>query len=264
MNNQFPITRPATRQHGYILPLVLVFLVILMFNSASFFYRTADSTKLSGSSRDYDQALLLAESGANYVMGRFSNTTTTTATIAPCAAARMVGDINCDGSIDGAQAKPASFNPTLPLTLGYEFFLTTGSNAITQNAPGILQLVADGEARNTGTVATQAISTGTTRLRVNDLFVSASIRPLLYTQSSTGLAYSANTWSAESSAEKVAVWIEVTKNPDATKANWFDIYLCSAAQIGNGKAYLQRFMGSYTDLFGAAAIAPISESANHG
>lgn len=249
-----------SRQNGYIIPFVLVLLIALLVGSASFFYRSSNSTSLSGASRDYDQARLLAESGANYVLGRFTNISTTTYTLT-CPAASMVGDLNCDGSLDNGQAKPPTFNPALPLGLGYQFFMTSGAG-ITENAAGILQLVADGEARGTGVaLSNQTISTATAYLRVNNLFVSNSIRPLLFTQSQTGLAPSTNTWNAETSPEKVAVWIEVTRNPD--QPSWFDLHLSSAAQVGNAKAYLQRYMGSYTDLLGNTVIAPLSESANH-
>lgn len=248
------------KQDGYILPFVLILLIALLVGSASFFYRSSNSTNLSGASRDYDQARLLAESGANYVLGRFTNISTTTYTLT-CPAASMVGDLNCDGSLDNGQAKPASLNPTLPLALGYQFFMTSGTG-ITQNAANSLQIVADGEARGTGAaLSNQSISTATTYLRVNDLFVSSSIRPRLFTQSQAGLAPSPNTWNAETSPEKVAVWLEVTRNPE--NPNWFDLYINSAAQVGNAKAYLQRYMGSYTDLLGNAVIAPLSESANH-
>lgn len=256
-------------QQGYILPFVLVLLVALMVGSMGFFSRANDSTQLSGASRDYDQAMLLAESGANWVLGRFTNSSTLTYTGIGCAAASMPGDLNCDNTLDNSQGRPGNFTPTLPLPLGYEFYLkdAAGTTTLSNNkAPGTLQMVANGEARNSGggLGGVQAVLSTTTNLRVNDMFVSASIRPVLLVQSATGLAKSANTWNAESAPEKVAVWLEVSRNPNPSYAGWFDLYLCSAAKVGNAKGYLQRYIGSYTDLLGNAVIAPLSESANHG
>lgn len=257
-------------QQGYILPFVLVLLVALMVGSMSFFNRANDSTQLSGASRDYDQAMLLAESGANRVLGRFTNGSTLSYASIGCAAASMPGDLNCDNTLDNSQGRPSNFTPTLPLALGYEFYLkdASGSTTLSNNkAPGTVQMVANGEARNSTPVAlggVQTVLSTTTNLRVNDLFVSASIHPILLVQSATGLATSTNTWNAETAPEKVAVWLEVSRNPNPSYAGWFDLYLCSAAKVGNAKGYLQRYIGSYTDLLGNAVIAPISESANHG
>lgn len=259
---------PRKTSKGYILPFVLILLVALMVGSMSFFNRATDSTQLSMASRDYDQAMLLAESGANWVLGRFTNGSTTTYTGIGCAAASMPGDLNCDNTLDNGQGRPGSFTPTLPLALGYEFYLVDAAGSALSNnkAPGILQMVANGEARNSGggLGGVQTVLSTTANLRVNDLFVSASLRPILLVQSATGLAGSTATWNAETAPEKVAVWLEVSRNPNPAYAGWFDLYLCSAAKVGNAKGYLQRYIGSYTDLLGNTVIAPISESANHG
>ncbi|HEX5337541.1 MAG TPA: hypothetical protein VFW53_03815 [Gallionella sp.] len=261
-------------QRGYILPFVLVLLVMLMVGSVSFFNRSTHATQLSGATRDYDQARLLAESGMNLVLGRITNfsaasaVVSTGAAVIPCiaaASAPAVNDLNCNDTPDANEAKPASFTPTLPLPVGYEFFLTNAAGAgITESAPGILQRVANGEARNSPTALTdQSVLTGINNLRVNDLFISTTLRPLLLTQSQNGLSFSSKTWDKETSAEKAAVWLEVSRDPDPAHANWFSLYLSSAAQVGNTKAYVQRFIGAYTDQLGARVIAPLSEAANH-
>ena len=103
----------------------------------------------------------------------------------------------------------------------------------------------------------------TSILRINDLFISASLRPLLLTQSQNGLVFSNNTWDAEQSPEKAAVWLEVSRDPDPAHASWYSLYLCSAAQVSNAKSYIQRFIGAYTDQLGARVIAPLSEASNH-
>ena len=270
---QSPIRTPHL-QTGYILPFVLVLLVMLMVSSASFFYRSTQGTQLSGAARDYDQARLLAESSMNLILGRITNfsatsaVANTSAAVIPCiaaASAPAVNDLNCNGTADVNEAKPSSFTPALPLPVGYEFFLSNAAGAgITETSPGILQRVANGEARNSGTVLTnQSVLGNANTLRVNDLFISSQLRPLLLTQSKSGLTFSSNTWDKESSAEKSAVWLEVSRDADPAHASWYSLYLCSSAQVGNAKAYLQRFIGAYTDQLGARVIAPISEASNH-
>lgn len=260
-------------QSGYILPFVLVLLMLLMVGSASFFYRSAQGTQLSGATRDYDQARLLAESSMNLVLGRITNfsgasVVGTGAAVIPCiaaASAPAVNDLNCNSAPDANEAKPASFTPTLPLSLGYEYFLSNAPGAgITETAPGILQRVANGEAHNAGNPpGSQSVLTSINTLRINDLFISASLRPLLLTQGSNGLVFSSSTWDREPASEKSAVWLEVSRDPDPGHASWFSLYLCSAAQVGNAKSYIQRYVGAYTDQLGARVIAPLSEASNH-
>ncbi|HLY96315.1 MAG TPA: hypothetical protein VKO66_03800 [Sideroxyarcus sp.] len=261
-------------QAGYILPFVLILLVMLMAGSASFFYRSAQGTQLSGAVRDYDQARLLAESSLNLVLGRITNfsatapVVSTSAAVIPCiaaASAPAVNDLNCNGVPDANEAKPASFTPTLPLAVGYEYFLTNAAGAgITETSAGILQRVANGEARNSGNaLADQSVSTKISALRVNDLFINAKLRPLLLTQSRNGLVFSSNSWDKEPAAEKAAVWLEVSRDPDPAHASWYSLYLCSAAQVSNAKSYIQRYIGAYTDQLGAQVIAPLSEASNH-
>ncbi len=269
-----PPARVPRAQAGYILPFVLVMLIMLMVGSASFFYRSAQGTQLSGATRDYDQARLLAESSMNLVLGRITNFSATSAVIGtsaavvPCiaaASAPAVNDLNCNGAADANEAKPASFTPALPLPVGYEFFLTNAAGAgITESAPGILQRVANGEARNSSNaLADQAVPTNVNALRMNDLFINASLRPLLLTQSQNGLTFSNSTWDKEPAAEKAAVWLEVSRDPDPAHSTWFSLYLCSAAQVSNAKSYIQRFIGAYTDQLGAQVVAPLSEASNH-
>lgn len=259
---------------GYILVFVLVLMAALMVGSMSFFARANSSTQLSGATRDYDQALLLTESSMNLVLGRITNfsaasaVVSTSAAVIPCiaaASAPAVNDLNCNGAPDVNEAKPASFTPTLPLPVGYEYFLTNAAGAgITETSPGILQRVANGEARNSSNApADQSVLTNINALRINDLFISAGLRPLLLTQNQNGLVFSGKTWANEPAAEKAAVWLEVSRDPDPGHASWYSLYLCSAAQVGNAKAYVQRFVGAYTDQLGARVIAPLSEASNH-
>ncbi len=261
-------------QPGYILPFVLMLLVMVMVGSAGFFYRSAQGTQLSGATRDYDQARLLAESSMNVVLGRIINFSTalpvvsTSAAVIPCIAAAgapAVNDLNCNGIADVNEAKPASFTPALPLAVGYEFFLTNAAGAgITEKSPGTLQRVANGEALNQPfALADQSVLTNVNALRIDDLFVSANVRPLLLTQDKNGLAFSSNTWNKEPAAEKAAVWLEISQDPDPAHSTWYNLYICSAAQVINAKAYIQRFIGAYTDQLGAQVVAPLSEASNH-
>ena len=252
------------KQKGYILPLVLILLTAMIAGSAAFFGRANDSASMSALQRDHDLAVTLAESGANRVLGLYYNDDATPRAVASCGVSTMIGDMNCDTLHDNPQSKPDSLNPTLPLPLAYEFFLTS-SNGLTESAPGILQMIANGEARNVSTpAANQSISTTTTRMKVSDLFVSASVSPLLFTNGSGGLVRSSNSWSAETSEEKVAVFLEATRNPDPLKSTWIDLYINSVARVGTSRAYVLRYIGSFTDTWAGAIPAPISESATHG
>lgn len=272
-NRHIPPTCAPHPQTGFILPLVLIFLIMLMIGSASFFYRSTQGAQLSGATRDYDQARLLAESSMNLVLGRIINFSAasavvgTGASVIPCTAATppAVNDLNCNGTADANEAKPSSFTPALPLPVGYEFFLSNAAGTgITEANPGTLQRVANGEARNSGNaVASQSVPASITALHINDLFVSASVRPLLLTQGRNGLAFSSQTWSKEPAVEKAAVWLEISRDPDPAHSTWYNLYICSAAQVLNAKAYVQRFVGAYTDQLGAQVIAPLSEASNH-
>lgn len=266
--------RTSHTQTGYVLPFVLVLLVMLMIGSAGFFFRSTGATQLSGATRDYDQARLLAESSMNLVLGRITNFSAisavagTSAAVIPCiapASAPAVNDLNCSGVADVNEAKPASFAPALPLPVGYEYFLSNAPGAgITEVGAGILQRVANGEARATSSaLAGQSVPTTVGALRINDLFVNAGTRPLLLTQSRNGLTFSHNTWDQEPAPEKAAVWLEISRDPDPAHSTWYSLYLCSAAQVISAKSYIQRYVGAYTDQLGAQVIAPLSEASNH-
>ncbi len=237
------------RQNGFVLPFALVLLVVLIMLSAGFFNRSADSAVFSGTTRDSGQAMLLAESTLNRLIGQFSN-------------GRDVDGQNGADASDAKALMTALASPPSPINVKYIFYRTGGAG-IDQNGPDILQRVANGEARNSGSaLASQAVSNGTGRLKINNLFVSNVMSPLLFVHGSNGLgASAAASWDAETAAEKVAVWIEVTRNPLHT--GWLDVYVQSAAQVGGAKAYVQRFIGSYKDTLGNW-VPPMGEAANSG
>lgn len=273
---------------GFVLLFVLILLIGLMITSAGFFYRANDDTKLSGTERDYDQALLLAEAGGNLVAGRFFNACDPTVaggvdcnpnafTLVGCPNPTQVGDMDCDGRFDNPQGRPSSAiatipNPTdYPVALGYEFFLHNPASAnagITESAPGILQRIADGEARNSGAnITSRQVLTTQGNLRVQDLFTTnlapggtapQYVRPLLFVQNANGLTRSTLKWQNENAQEKVAVWLEITRNPNPNNTEFTDLYLCSVAKVGNAKSYLMRYIGSYTNL--AIGLPAIGEA----
>lgn len=236
------------RQAGFILPFALVLLVLLIMLSAGFFNRSADSALFSGSARDSSQAMLLAESALNRLYGQFAN-------------GKNVDGLNGVDKDDIKDLPVAMATPPSPLNVKYLFYRTGGAG-IDQTGPDLLQRVANGEARNTGaTLTTQGLANGTTMLKTNNLFVSSAMRPMLYVRDSTGLsASSATSWDAETGAEKVAVWIELTRN--ATHSGWLDVYVQAVAQVGAAKAYVQRYIGAYTDNLGGAPV--LGEGGNHG
>lgn len=236
-------------QDGFVLPFALVLLVVLIMLSAGFFNRSADSAVFSASTRDSGQAMLLAESALNRIYGQFANGR----------------DVDGQGNADATDAKSIMTvisAPPATLSVKYIFYRTSGT-AIDQYQPDILQRVANGEARNSGaSLTSQAVANGTGRLRVNDLFVSNVMRPMLYVRDNSGLSASAAaSWDAEIATEKVAAWIEVTRN--ASHSGWLDVYVQAAAQVGGAKAYTQRFIGSFTDTLGGW-LPPLGEAANHG
>lgn len=235
-----PAGNTPRQEVGAILFLVLILMVVLMISSAGFFGRASDSSNISGFSRDASQASLLAESGLNRVLGSFNNKTSAT-----------IGDVDGNSILDRSGINAALLGntltaPALPLILPvrYWFYRSSGT-AIDQTAPSLLQLVASGEATNAAAAVASAlinqkVDTAVTALRVNDLFDGALVRPVLFTQTSSGLTLSAAAWNAEPSTERVAVWMELTQNP--AKNTCVDFFISAAAQVAQSRSYVQRFV----------------------
>lgn len=234
-----PAGNTPRQEVGAILFLVLILMVVLMISSAGFFGRASDSSNISGFSRDASQASLLAESGLNRVLGSFNNKTSLT-----------IGDVDGNSILDRSGINAALLGntltaPALPLILParYWFYRSSGT-AIDQTAPSLLQLVASGEATNADAASASAlinqkVDTAVTALRVNDLFDGA-VKPVLFTQTSSGLTLSAAAWNAEPGTEKVAVWMELTQNP--AQNTCVDFFISAAAQVAQSKSYVQRFV----------------------
>lgn len=260
---------PVHAQHGYILPFVLILLIILMFSSAAFFNRSTTSAEISGQQRDTTQALQLAESVVNRFTGRFTSGWDT-------ATRSNINDINGDGSLspDFKQIKdliPGITNAPSGALPFYMYYVAQG--AVTANSPvavnttsTILQAVADGESSalpSDLTINGQQVSSTTSTIKMNELFVDAARHPLLFVVDASGVpvASTAADWNAESAASgKAAVWVELVADTANQK---MDIYAEAMAQVGSSKAYLQRRLGhqNYNNTLGSL-VAPLSESGN--
>jgi len=243
------IQLPPSRERGYILLLVAVFMLVLMGSSAQFFSRVTENTRMSGSMRDNNEAALLAESALNHLMGQFVNTL----------------DANANGVADQSDAGAIQLNmpdPTAVL-MPYMYYVSAGT-ALDQTAPSLLQKVADGEASNAAAAAlvVPRVSNAAQTMRVNNLFISASIKPMLYTLNNNGLLINsvAANWNAEAGASKAAAWIEVTQDP--VQADAVDLYVQSVAQAGNAHTYLQRYIGTYFSSVTIGSISVLAEASN--
>ncbi len=240
---------PAGRESGYILLMVAVFILILLGGSTQFFTRATESTRISGGVRDNTEARLLAESALNHLMGRFVNTL----------------DANGNGTPDKTDAGFIQLNMAdpRPFLMPYMFYASAGT-AIDQTGPSLLQKVANGEARNVANVplVDPRVGQGTARLRVDDLFIGAGVRPMLYTLDANGMLVgsAAASWSAETNPRKAAAWIETTRNPD--QADAVDIYVQAVARAGNAHCYLQRYVGTYFASVTIGSISVLAEASN--
>ena len=229
-----------TKQSGYILLYVTILLIALVFASNKFLERTMISMKNSGENRDSAESLLLAESAMNLVYGQFI----------------FDGDIDGNSPVDNRVA--IDFNRASPsIELHYIYYVSDGSG-INSQIPMILQWVADGEAIAQGEgIDGQMISPSTKKLIIADLFNSDSF-PLLYTTNETGNLVKQNrtSWENLINTKKTAVWMELVGNPADDGAA--QLYVQAAAQVGNAKSYVQRYVGAYEQTSGVL-ISPLNQ-----
>jgi len=247
----------GNKQQGAVLVLTVIFLFIMLGSSLHFFGQIVDDVKISGASRDSDESLLLAESTMELMRGRFINNLDTDQTI-------NVVSCNVGGvSLDKCEASEIGKNiddPSAQL-LPYMYYVSSAT-AIDQTQPTILQSIANGEATNEtpSAMAEQKVSSATTKLRVNDLF-GAGFNPRLFAVNTDGLLEDSAIadWDTETSIQKAAAWIEVILNPANSSA--VDLYVQAVSQVGNGRSYLQRYVGTYfiSDTIGEL-VSPLSES----
>ncbi len=245
-------------QNGSTLIIVMVMLVIMIGTSIHFFTQSTDSTKISGASRDSTQSLLLTESAMELLRGQFINKLDTNA---------VISNTDCDVggiSLDKCEASVLLKNISTPenFLMPYMFYVSNAS-AIDQTTPSLLQTIANSEGGFVSSslpLNSRKISSAITELRINDLF-NAGFKPMLFTVNVNGLLVpsAAANWDAETAAQKAAAWIEVILNPDDPAA--LDLYVQAVSQVGNGRSFIQRYIGSYfsNDTLGGF-ISPLSES----
>ena len=231
------------KQSGFSLLLVMVLIIILGLGSAMFVSRSGDDMSAGASRRDSELSQGLAEAGASLVLARFISEDD------------AVADIDGDGAVDrlAGYADLASAPSVMPLA--YAFYPESG------NTVSPVQRIATGESSGASSALISAVvPAASTQIGINDLFVSGTLKPLLFSQGEGGLAASAETWAGELAANKVAVWFEYELN--AGHAQWADVYVAAMGQVGRAKSYVRRYVGSYTDQLGGM-ISPITESAMH-
>lgn len=224
--------------------MVMIVTMILGLGSVMFINRSSDDMDIGASRRDSGLAQGLAETAATLVGVRFKSDDI------------AISDIDGDGVMDRALGYADLTLAPAILPLPYAFYTEAG------NSTPPIQRVATGEASNAhAAIATQTITAASTEFSVNDLFISNTIHPILYRQTENGLTLSANDWTGETAKNKVAVWLEYELNP--IEVAWLDIYVAASAQNGRAKAYVRKFIGSYTDEIGGM-VPPLSESGLHG
>jgi len=157
-------------QSGFSLILVMVVILLLSLGTTMFISRSSDEMVAGASRRNSELATGLAESSANLLLTRFISQDVTTA------------DMNGDGLEDRVEGFADLSTLPLNLPLLYAFYSATG------NDTSPIQRVATGESTGTSmAIASQSVPSGTNEMMVNDLFISADVKPYLYTQTSNGL-----------------------------------------------------------------------------
>jgi len=231
------------RESGFSLILVMVVIIILSLGATMFMGRSGDDMSAGASRRDSDLSQGLAEAAASLLLSRFISEDV------------AIADIDGDDIADRLAGYADLAAAPSVLALGYSFYPESGDTT----SP--IQRIATGESTGaTSPLASSVVPAASSQISVNDLFVSETIRPLLFTQGATGFSTSNQTWSAEQSPNKAAVWFEYELNAEHEK--WADVYVASMGQVGRAKSYVRRYVGSYTDQLGGM-ISPITESAMH-
>lgn len=232
----------SRQQKGYSLLAVVVLLSLFAVIALQFLDRTTKSIQISGYARDSAESLVLAEAAMNTLYGSF------------------VYDADLDGAngpdnLTTVNTKPGQIEISLP----YMYFVNGGAG-VDQTAPSLLQRIADGEAAAQGG-AVNNHGTSAARLRIDNLFQAGNAgAPIMFVHAPdepAKLKRVTTTWSATNATRKAAAWLELTKNPllDGT----YGIYVQAAAQVGDAKAYVQRFAGTMTDTLGRR-VGALNES----
>jgi len=230
--------RIRAAQNAYILILSILLLLVMLIGTLNFLEQSADSIQISGYNRDSSESLLLAESAMNMLYGQF----------------RYKKDIDNDqnnnfqGTPDLDQTPDTNELDTLPLR--YSYFVT-GGNGIDQALPSLLQRIANGEARNSGSAGNNhSFTVDQNELLVENLYTNSASPIIFVLNNENNLVLSNQTWNElESTNTKfAAAWLEFVRNPalDGT----IQIYVQSVSKVGNSKSYVQRYVWHYSDTLG--------------
>jgi len=223
------------QQSGYILIVSVILLGAMLIATLQYFEQSKSSFQTSGYSRNSAEALLLAESAANMLYGQY-----------------IYGDDHLKGFDED------NLN-NLPLP--YMYYRSNNTNqdtpdTIDESQPGILQLIANGEARSSSrtTVNTgkHKIPGSAENLVITELFSNVDntlVKPIIYEIDNDGklTISTSNSWTSVTAEKKAVAWLELVKNP---ATNTIKIYVQAVAQIGNSKNYVQRFVGVFKNNLG--------------
>jgi len=225
-----------TRQDAYILLLSIILLLALLMASLNFFEQSADSLQISGYNRDSSESLLFAESAMNMLYGQF------------------VFNANLDGDTEIDNNEKLNVDNPESLPLPYSYFITAG-NGIDQALPSLLQRIANGEARNSGSASNNnSFNTNQNELLIDNLFTASGAKPILFkfdAQNKLDIEANSNeNWSNFSSGKlkSAAAWLELVRNPELPGT--IQVYVQSVAKVGSSKSYVQRLIGTYPNTLG--------------
>ena len=240
-----PVPNAPKSQHGYVLILTIVLLLALSMISIKFFSGALNNSKIAGYNRDAEESFQLAESTLNLFYGGF------------------IYDADFDLTPGADNQGVIDLDNTLPLPSPYMFFVSANGK-VEKTVPSILQRIADGEARASGSDVTGAqVSPTTDTLLITDLF-SNDIHPLLFIPVTTGLQkQSTGHWNDfPVNKGKSAAWIEITR--DTFQPNRLYLFAQVVAQVGKSKSYVQRYIGEYSDVLGNNIWALTEANPNPG
>lgn len=235
-------------ERGYILLMAALFMAILAAGASTLLRQVDRDAAVSGAVRDQRLALAIAEAALNKLWGDFANQL----------------DSDGDGTLDRDETAALFQNQAnpAPFLMPYMFVVSAGGG-IDQTEPGLLQRVADGEARasSAGGPISGIIAAGVTESSLDSLFETGR-GPVLYTVGGDGIlrASASPTWTGEPATLKGAAWIEVIKS--TTNPGGIDLVAESAGQAGAAKAYVQRTIASYVFNSSIGILPLIGEASN--
>lgn len=220
----------------------ILLVLVMLIGTLNFLEQSTESIQISGYNRDSSESLLLAESAMNMLYGKF----------------RYKQDIDNDGSNTPDLDQTPILTDLDSLPLSYSYFVT-GGTGIDQALPSLLQRVANGEARNTGSAGNNhSFSVDQNEILVENLYTN-SARPIIFVlNNENNLVPSNQTWNElkSSNTKFAAAWLEFVNNPALEGA--IQIYVQSVSKVGSSKSYVQRYVWHYSDTMGEN-LSPITQ-----